>query len=171
MLHCCSTAPLGAIAQWESVALAARKFGVRIPVAPLGEKTAYFGDAMKQLPGKITISRVSGSSEYIRIVVVDEKSGCEIVEARLEFDEYARALTGEGRVNCRLRYNETSLIGKTKQTKRVVVPCSPEERRDADLGKLLAPFEVDGWIGRIADLTNPHNREGDGYSVIFERWI
>lgn len=39
--------------------------------------------------------------------------------------------------------------------------------------RALAPFEVDGWKGRVDDLGNMHKSTGDGtgYHVVFTRHV
>ena len=73
-------------------------------------------------------------------------------------------------------------IGKVKETKtmEVFVSFGPWEERLEYMNKALAPFEVDGWIGRRVDLQDPrrfikheNGKElvGAYYEVHFDRFV
>lgn len=132
----------------------------------------------KKLKGGITISRPRGNMEqdYIEISVIDNLSGTQCVTVRIGLATFAEALTGLGHADCEFNFRP-ELVGMRRENKNEVVPCDhlpyakeglPRENLAAPL---LAPFEVDGWKGRVDDLFNQHNRTKEGYRVTFVRYV
>ena len=133
----------------------------------------------KTLPGKITISRPIDShaaSEYISITIQDRLSHNRVVEVRVPLDNFSKALTGQGYLDCELKYPDQSRIGKKNEVKKEFVPFHEYNPTEEQLTSALEPFEVDGWKGRRGDLTNHHKyavKDGDvkGQWVVFERYV
>lgn len=113
--------------------------------------------------GKITISRPSGHGEpHIAITLVDNDAHVHFCEVRLGLDEFAKAITGQGFVNCDLHLRGLDKVGTIRENKTEFVPDIGEE------DKSLAPFMVDGWTPRSGDWGNMHNgTKGRGFNVVF----
>lgn len=128
---------------------------------------------MTNLLGQITIVR--SSDDMIRIYIEDCASGCRAIEVSIEFEAFARAVTGMGFVSCMIeQFNVSSNVGLTREVKQENIHPPPYtlEQTDADFAKVIAPFEVDGWVGDISTLRNHHNSQEDGSRrVTFRRWL
>jgi hypothetical protein len=146
-----------------------------------------------QLPGEITIGRSSATNDSrpISIRLRDETSKLRVVEITLSLADFAAALTGLGFTPCKFTLNRDTRIGKRceHKTEDVFIPklqwFIAHVHTDPVVRDTLAPFEVDGWKGRVADVRRSHNRldqpnprtadghEIDGFwcAVDFERWI
>jgi len=135
--------------------------------------------------GKITISRFS-STNTIQIQITDSTSGIEFLRVELDAESLGLALTGLGYQTCHFHTNGLDKIGKHRETKTEVVfvptPKSYQADDRATAAKAaIAPYEVDGWIGYVADAMNPHksSRYKDGvaaeggqwYTVSFARFV
>ena len=112
---------------------------------------------------KLTIAR-AGSSNFLRMSVLDKTSGTEVLELLISHEDLARALTGQGRVGCEATWN-TERLGLRKESK-----TEGGVTKDN-----IKSFEVDGWKARIGDLGNIHrlnrNSKEVSYSVVFFRWV
>ena len=127
-----------------------------------------------EFKGYLTISRpqCANGERYISITVVDDKSGAEFFEAKMDLDAFAEAITGLGGSDCSFILR-SALVGKTREHKELVVPThdSVYSLDDKKLSDLLLPYEKDGWKGRIRDFKNHHRKTKDGYLVLFERYV
>ena len=113
-----------------------------------------------------------------RKAIKDCRSGRRAVKVELSLEAFARALTGAYQ-DCDFSFNETGIIGKNKEQKTVVIPeiegwgLRPNKEilahmvKDDDVNDLF----LAGWIPRYDDFQNSLNRTGDGYNVLFERWV
>lgn len=132
---------------------------------------------MKRVGGSITISRVTGSQTYVNIEFHDEHAGVMIAEAQMGITSFGEAITGLAHVPCEVLVNTSDRIGKTREYKRIKIELPPPSASlahgDIFYKTFLEPHEKDGWIGRLADLKNHHNRIGGTniYRVTFERWV
>lgn len=130
---------------------------------------------MKDLKGTIHIARIYGGDESapICIEIVESNSGAEAISVRLDLAEFAEAITGKGRCSCVIDYfNDSGVIGMKAEHKTEIVPVPPfGERSDGWEDKALAPFEVDGWSARRADITNSHRKVKGGQAVVFFRHV
>lgn len=126
----------------------------------------------KPLKGELTISRYS-STDTIKVTVYDCASGCEVAEIELSAKDLAMALTGLGNVDCSFELH-AKYAGMEYQHKTVEiqVPVSTGRISNEQAKDLVAPFEIEGWLGRLSDLSNPHRRNKDGtYKVHFGRYM
>lgn len=134
------------------------------------------GKPMK-LKTRITITRLLSNYDESRPVLIkirDEDSSCYILQLKLSLEEYARALMNEGDVECEAEFYKGAPIGKVREYKTELVDRPKKARfaAEPEARELLAPFNVDGWRGRAADLFNYHNWRGeDKVEVTFERWV
>lgn len=126
--------------------------------------------------------------EECRITVFDAKSHVMLVELRIEFTAFFRAVRGRGRTPGTIFANPrfSDLLGATKEQKTVpiFVPAvdhlsDPEVKRETGKGfhgepltakevealdlldQALKPYEVDGWYVSIRDALNWHNELRD----------
>ncbi|HSH25594.1 MAG TPA: hypothetical protein VLA13_08665 [Massilibacterium sp.] len=120
-------------------------------------------DACK-LPAKVTISSFQRFSTKggVHISVKDVESSTQVLELEMSFDEFARAVTGQGYCHAEAEWR-VSKLGLRREHK---VETGVTEDN-------LHEFEIDGWVARQSDLRNHHryNAKDETYSVTFERFI
>lgn len=132
---------------------------------------------LQNAEGSISITRPSygDEREFIEIALTDKLSGSEFCSVRILLDDFARALTGLGHVACRFDFHPAVVGMKYEhKTERVKRPTDYVERgadRERVAREAFAPFEVDGWRGRVDDLFNSHRHAGDGSMVTFTRHV
>lgn len=133
-----------------------------------------------ELPNaKLTISRPSGTDTgYITIRVMDGDSGSHFVDVKVPYEEFALAITGMGHVDCSAVVRGLNRLGLVRENKSEVITLPPSVSRveqDDEINDLLAPYEVDGWIGNRDDFKNWHRRSrspsGNTITVSFQRWV
>lgn len=126
-------------------------------------------DMTKILPAKLSISRVSGSREYVSITVEDESSHCTILELELDIETFGKAVLGYSYQRCEATWCVKNL-GLKYEHKTENVPWDSLGKTTKE--EALAPFETDGWKGRLDDLGNPHKHvERCKYKVVFTRYV
>lgn len=133
---------------------------------------------IKKLKGGLTISRPRGNleSDYVEISVSDKLSGSQCITIRIGLATFAEALTGLGHADCEFDF-WPELVGMRRESKEETIksehlPYVKEGPLRENLARpLLAPFEVDGWKGRVDDLFNQHRRTKEGYRVTFVRYV
>lgn len=136
---------------------------------------------MKTLKGKITIGKTSSrDGDYVMIELEDSLSHCRVVEVRMSIEDFGQAILGLACQKCEFDLNDSGVIGKTHEYKEEVVPVPDDFNSHGGnfeklAAKALAPFEVDGWVGRKEDLKNFHRVERKGnkisYRVSFVRYV
>lgn len=132
----------------------------------------------KKLKGGLSITRPSGNvgPEYIQISVNDDLSSTQFVTVRVPLAAFAAAITGLGHVECEFDLRP-DLIGMKRENKEEWIASEPLPYTMEGLARenlaapLLAPFEVDGWKGRVDDLFNHHRRNREGARVTFVRYV
>lgn len=131
------------------------------------------GEQMK-LKGKISISRpfYGDGKKGIEITIIDDTSGCEFLSASMTMESFAECLTGLGHTECDLEFRETAPIGKICEVKEEIVPKPKGYKDRGEAVKLLAPFETEGWKGRIDDMFNHRRWSGTNHvRVTFVRYV
>jgi len=126
------------------------------------------------MKGKITISRQSSNFDDptpIHIGIEDVNSCIEFLEVSMSLEDFATAITGQGRIDCNIETRGLDKIGSKREHKTIIIDAGKYQVEKDDAIKLVAPFEDDGWIARVEDLQNPHNLGKGGYRVLFERWV
>lgn len=127
------------------------------------------------LDGKISITRpqdFDGNNE-IHVEILDLDAVAVVARVKVVFSEFARALTGEGRIDCTIvtSNEQLALVGMQRETKTVFVRRMGYDKA----AEALAPYEVDGWKGRPEDYRNHHNwivKNGNaGVNVVFTRHV
>lgn len=130
----------------------------------------------------ISISRIHSNHEpdCIHIRVEDETSGCMILDLEMSLAAFAQALTGLSGMKCEGVLYKDAPVGKQRQVKEELVSRPKKvtlENQEAVAAKAFAPFEVDGWQGRVSDLFNHHRRveintaNEEIYRVVFTRFV
>lgn len=128
------------------------------------------------MKGKITISRYlnSDNESPIHINVQENDSLIEFVDISMTLEDFARALTGSGYIDCGLTFRGLDKIGKVREHKVEPIYTGEQYNFTKEQAKaLIEPFEIDGWIGDEKDLQNFHNQTKDGKhrNVVFVRWV
>jgi hypothetical protein len=132
-----------------------------------------------KLKGHLQISHYFGT-DIFRIEVEDDSSGIKFLEVELDAKTLMLALTAQYS-ECEFELRGVEHVGKTRETKKVVVALEQDVRYDTtdeEKRALLAPYEVDGWIGHARDLGNHHNlcrvnndKGTVAYEVGFHRFV
>ena len=127
--------------------------------------------SIQKLNGQVSVSRYHGSNTGVTITVEDETSGCIIVECDLTIEQFGDLISGLSFIPCKMEVNTSGNIGKKRENKTVDVSMPGTGVKNILSPKqIIAKHEVDGWIGRPADLENFHNKNEDGtYRVSFVR--
>jgi len=101
--------------------------------------------------GKLTISRVSGSSEYVCVTIDDKLSGLHI-EARLSIAEFGQAITGLGYRPCEIELpDHPGRLGMTKERIEIKVPFEgydKDKARAAVMAHCPSGYEPDLSLSR-----------------------
>jgi len=116
-----------------------------------------------------------GDPKTIHVVIEDDSSMTQFFEGWMTPEEFARSITGgSGEILFSIHYVDR--IGKIREFKTEIVDVPKHWMFEGDIEKskeLLAPFEVDGWMGSVYDLSNHHNllRDRDAVKVTFVRFV
>jgi hypothetical protein len=114
--------------------------------------------------------------------VTDERSRTQILDVDLTYEQFSMLLTGRYLDGIPAEWSAEKL-GRRREGKSVLIPypkalphVSWDNERKPEHDEALAPYEVDGWVGCAADLTNFHRacENDDGVEcrrVAFTRWI
>lgn len=123
--------------------------------------------------GTLSISRYN-QDRRMRITLRDDNSHTRVVEIEILPEELMLALTALAERPCAFEVN-ASKVGMKREHKTVLVnrvpTGTPWEQRDATARLLLAPHEVDGWVGSVDDMFNGHCTVGDCQWVTFHRCV
>lgn len=127
------------------------------------------------MKGKISISRyTSNSGPGINITIEDDLSGTTIVDLDMSIADFGDAVTGHGHVDCEFVLR-TKHVGKLREHKTLVIEIENpyRHRTPEEAAVILAPYEVDGWMGHKQDLGNGHRivKNGKGVQVTFVRYV
>ena len=129
---------------------------------------------MKKLKGSIIITKRSHNREpyqTIGIEIEDETSGCRIALVELSLEQFATALTAS-HGDAEITLYESPHIGMKREGKTVQMPLPRIGAKKDELKAIAAPFEVDGWVADLSDMTNPHRWAGnDMVSVGMIRYV
>lgn len=116
-----------------------------------------------QLKGTLSILHCNASTGgYISIRVVDDLSHARILEVKISYEEWGKAITGIASRPCQIDYNANGPFGLKRARKEELVPYSRSGgsgfmpgTREAKTA--IAPYEVDGWQGSPEDYLNSKN--------------
>lgn len=132
----------------------------------------------EKMKGRVNIARPRGSGEpeYVQIEVNDELSGANFISIRIPIKEFTEALFGLAQRPCEFDLRP-DLVGLKHEWKEEFVPFEDWTfyrdygDRNEVAAEVFAPFEVDGWKGRVDDLFNHHRRGKGGARVVFVRYV
>ena len=119
--------------------------------------------------GQVTISRISGDTDWIEIRIIENNSRVEFVTARLSFEGFAKALTGLGNSPAELELINLSELGRRAENKEEFLKC--DGHSESSRHKAVRKTEVDGWESRAGDVDNHHRIKASGVSVVFFRHV
>lgn len=108
---------------------------------------------MKKLNGYLAITRPGTlKGDCISVQFTDRDSGCVALSATIDTSQFMRALTALN-IECEFTFNDSGLVGKVAEHKTEQIKCTawPGNITDERRGRLLKPFEVDGWVGDRGD--------------------
>jgi len=118
--------------------------------------------------GKLTISRVSGSSEYVYIAIDDELSGLRI-EARLSIAEFGQAITGLSYRPCEIELpDHPEQLGMTKERIQLKVPF---EGYDRDKARAVIVAHCPYGYEPDLSLSSQNSIRGGFVSTSAVRWV
>lgn len=128
----------------------------------------------KVFPGTVVITRQSSNTraDVIVIELNDESSHTRCAEIRIPVEAFAYALTAT-QTDCEF-WLAPDNVGLVHEHKQEWVPLPQNgSMYNEDPAPYLAPFEVDGWVGRKSDWGNHHRISSDRKSVrvSFVRWV
>ncbi len=116
-----------------------------------------------QLKGTLSILHCNASTGgYISIRVVDDLSHARILEVKISYEEWGKAITGLATRPCQIDYNANGPFGMNREYKEELVPYQRvgqygfmPSKHEANTA--IAPYEVDGWQGSPEDYLNSKN--------------
>lgn len=124
---------------------------------------------MKKVPGLLSISQTHNgyAGDYISIRISDALSSLPIVEAAMDYEAFAKCVTGMAFMHAQLRVDDTfDRVGLIRRTlfSKVMIPWSNNSRDNEDdvikdIGQAVEqlPEYADGW--RLLN-TGLHSRDG-----------
>ena len=135
----------------------------------------------KKFKGKLTIGRWQGNNcqHMITIQLEDDTSHAFMFDVELTPEDFAKAITGCGYMDCMYDIGHTELAGKTHDVKTEDITFKYEgydrKKWRTAFAEAAKPFEVDGWKVHLED-HNQHrivSHQDDGLTVkaSFHRYI
>ncbi len=137
---------------------------------------------MIELKGKISISRRTSMAleDCVVIEIEDDNSGMEAIEITLSLKNYGKVITNMSYIPCNFKFNNTGIIGKTREQKTVKVlimegyasATNPQIAAHMVNDDTVNELFLAGWKPRYDNFRNPKKRTDDGHvMVLFERWV
>lgn len=113
------------------------------------------------MKGKITISRVSGGNTngHINITIEDAESNIQFFDGDMSFEDFAKAVTGQGYLPIEFQARNLTNVGKRRETKPLVfeVPNRYSCREWAEAN--CQQFADEGWTA------DPYFRSQNSFCV------
>lgn len=127
------------------------------------------------MKGKLSISRcTSNEGHSINIALIDQLSGVEVLDLDISVENFGFVVTGHGYVGCEFELH-AKYAGKLREHKTIEIEVDNpyRHRTPEEAAVILAPYEIDGWVGEARDLGNSHRtvRNGKAMMVLFERYV
>lgn len=128
--------------------------------------------------GNITISKVTGDTDWIEIRVEDDDSATQILVIRLSLEQFAHAVTGmsvTGEISRLCTVEQFKRVGKVLAIKEVYVKhpkgFSKQEQIDEVTAAVqdLLKDDTEGWS--IGDHGCSSQQNGEKHKVTLERWV
>lgn len=111
--------------------------------------------------GKISIGRVHCNINpgYIRITIVDDRSGITFAEVEMDLQSFAEALTGQGNMPMEFATRGLDKIGMQYENKfvEVFIRTDDPNGKEYAIERAVGHHEIDGWLGNRDDCKNHHN--------------
>ena len=124
----------------------------------------------KTLQGKLSITR--NSLGVITIELEDKNSSLTLLEIEMTPHDFALALTNLSSQPCQFTiYGGVNLAGKKLEVKREKLQGIAWDNFETEFPKAIIPYQIDGWEADIQTSFNSHNCGGNGYAVVFRRYI
>jgi len=110
------------------------------------------GDEM-MLKGIFNISRPTYGDGRRKIVISieDEAAGVRFLEAEIDYDVFAMAITGMGHQRCDVVVKNLDLVGKVEEREKISFPIAGDmwsrtQITDEAWSEAVKDIEVDGWV-------------------------
>lgn len=130
---------------------------------------------MEMKAGQISIGRLirNDGGLPIEIRVTDTENGLLHIQVNMTLEDFAKALTGQGHIDCEYILRGTHLYGTTREVKREEVILPSFNATKDEVRTAVAEHEVDGWIGQDGDAKNAHHKTPtkNGYYVQYTRFL
>lgn len=120
------------------------------------------------MKGKITICRTEGQKgSWMSLTVVDEASGVQFVDIKIEMEAFAYLLSGLARQECEFELRNAENVGKKKWSKTVQVPLPDATGKEEFIKEVKRSLEdgnflVGGW--RVNDYECESNSHRKNYT-------
>ena len=129
---------------------------------------------MEYLKTKLSITRQSSTVGEGKIVITieDANSGIRFIETKVDYENFAQAITGLSCVDSESCFNKNAhnYIGKKLETKKEILKGLKYENW-CDRDKIISIYEIDGWVADKQKRHNHHCQKSDGYEYVFRRWV
>ncbi len=131
----------------------------------------------------IGLRKPNSGDDYINLELADDTSGVHFLELRADPATFMRCLAGNAYLDCHYEVRGLNLLGAHAEhkTENVFMPDGPHKEQRARAIAAIAPFEVEGWGGRVSDAENwhrkvdgiepPEGEKGHWYNVTFHRFV
>lgn len=125
---------------------------------------------MKQVKGKITLSRVTTNTanDYVSIKIADNNSRVRIINVEIDMKTFAMAITGLSDQNCNIKvYDNYEVIGKKKITKTVFCEkvYDKEKQRKIVNDDYEKKYKSKGWIIQNDGTNSQQNGDMHHYDI------
>ncbi len=101
---------------------------------------------MKKLKGSLSISRINdGGKGYIEISFEDKNSRVEFVEVKVSFENFTKALTGQGMIPMEFKTRGLNEVGKIKESKELVFLVSGYIEGKDEAERCCQDYADEGW--------------------------
>jgi hypothetical protein len=134
-----------------------------------------------KLEGKLSISRVSGSKNYIEIRLEDKKSHTLVTYIDVPIETFGAIITGLSAQPVEYETYDFNVLGKNMEykTEQLFVECGlyDKEQLKDELQIQLKKYEIDGWVANISEslsvkYSTGTNKDGKKYVLVrFRRWV
>lgn len=101
---------------------------------------------MKELEGKITISKVSGyDGQYVEIQIEDNGSRNRFVTVKLSLENFAKAIMNQGYIPMTFETGNLAVVGKDIESKELIFPVDGWFHAKDFAEENCQKFAEDGW--------------------------
>lgn len=121
---------------------------------------------------RLGITHSNKEDDFMTIEVVDELSGTQVLEVKVDLKTFAEVVFGQrfGKCEFELWPEHCGKIAERK-TEKVLLPKDHIYNKAA-LRAAVAALEIDGWMGSVRDAENHHNWcKKDGKDAVLVHYI